>query len=102
MYPHPDDPLEKAYHRLTRHTLKCPLTTSSTTIFNMVSIRPITEIMLLLLIKLNCWFYLKSIFAICTTGIGRPFAEDSCTRRINRGKFSQMSECDLFLNRNGK
>ena len=49
--PHPDDPLEKAYHRLTRYTLKCPLTTSSTTIFNMVSIRPITEITILLLIS---------------------------------------------------
>ena len=36
--PHPDDPLEKAYHRLTRYTLKCPLTKSSTTICNMVSI----------------------------------------------------------------
>ena len=34
--PHPDDPLEKAYNRLSRYTLKCPLTISSTTIFNMV------------------------------------------------------------------
>ena len=35
--PHPDDPLEKASIRLSRYTLKCPLTISSTTIFNMVS-----------------------------------------------------------------
>ena len=41
LYPHPDDPLEKAYRRLTRYTLKCPLTTSSTTIFNMVIINDI-------------------------------------------------------------
>ena len=34
--PHPDDPLEKASIRLSRYTLKCPLTISSTTIFNMV------------------------------------------------------------------
>ena len=35
--PHPDDPLEKASTRLSRYTLKCPLTIGSTTIFNMVS-----------------------------------------------------------------
>ena len=34
----PDDPLEKAHQRLSRYTLKCPLTISSTTIFNMVHI----------------------------------------------------------------
>jgi len=45
IYPHPDDPLEKAYHRLTRHTLKCPLTTSSTTIFNMASVDPLQKIL---------------------------------------------------------
>lgn len=43
--PHPEDPLEKAYSRLTRYTLKCPLTISSTTIFNMAAVEPLQKIM---------------------------------------------------------
>ena len=51
--PHPDDPLEKAYHRLTRYTLKCPLTKSSTTICNMVSILTLKSFLVLLYLILK-------------------------------------------------
>ena len=43
---HASDPIEQAADKLTRHTLSCPLTIGSTTIFNMASVEPLQKLMM--------------------------------------------------------
>ena len=43
---HPSDPIEQAHDRLTRHTLSCPMTISTTTIFNMAVVEPLQKLIM--------------------------------------------------------
>jgi len=43
---HPSDPIEQSQERLTRHTLSCPLTISTTTIFNMAAVEPLQKLVM--------------------------------------------------------
>jgi len=42
----PSDPIEQAQEKLTRHTLSCPLTISTTTIFNMAVVEPLQKLII--------------------------------------------------------
>ena len=42
----PSDPSEQGQEKLTRHTLSCPLTISTTTIFNMAVVEPLQKLMI--------------------------------------------------------